>query len=53
MHPTSQKAIDYKKKIKRKFLLVEIIQQTDTVMSIDVTAANDPMKQQRLANIMF
>ena len=40
-----QNAVDYVKKIKREFLFVKGIQQTelDTLMSIDVAARNDPM----------
>ena len=51
--PTLQKATDYVHKIKRPFLLVQGIQQMkfDTVISIDVTDGNDPMRQQRVGNI--
>ena len=53
MHPTVQKATDYVQKTEREFLFVEGIQQTkfDTIISIDTTSANDPMRQQLLANI--
>ena len=48
IQPTLQKPIDYAQKIEREFLLVEGIQQIefDTVMSIDVTTGNYPIRQQ-------
>ena len=51
--PAKKKTIDYAQKIEREFLLVKGVQQRDfdIVMSIDVTAGNDPMRQQRLANM--
>ena len=53
MHPTLQRGIDYAQKIEREFLLLEGIQHTefDTVMSIDATTGNNPIRQQRLATI--
>ena len=53
-HPTVQKAIDHVQNIEREFLLVKGIQQTefDTVMSIDTTAGNDPMRQCRLVTVI-
>ena len=53
MHPPLQKAIYCAQKIETEFLLVEGIQQIefDTVMSIDVTAGNNPMRQQRVATM--
>ena len=52
-HPTLQKAIDCAQKIERKFLLIDVIQQTeyDTVMSSGANANNNLMRLQRLANI--
>ena len=53
MLPTLQKAVDYAQNIKREFILVEGIQQTElcTIMLIDLTGGNDPMRQQRVAAI--
>ena len=53
-HPI-HKAMAHAQKIKREFLPVEGIQQMefDKVMSIDAAAGNDPMTQERLADIMF
>ena len=48
VHLTFWKAIDYAQKIDREFLHVECIQQTE---SINPSAGNDPMKQQRCVNI--
>ena len=52
-HTTLHKANDYIQKIEREFHLVEEIQQTDfsTVMLMDASASNDPMKWQQKANI--
>ena len=52
-HLTLQRPIDYAQKIYREFFLVEGIQQSkfDTVMSIDISTCNHPLRQQRLANI--
>ena len=54
-HPTLKKAIDNAQKIEREFLLVEGIQQTefDTVMSIQTSAGNDPLKQQTHKHYML
>ena len=48
MYPTLQKAIDYVQKIEGEFFLIEGIQLTEfhTVISINTSASNDPMKQQ-------
>ena len=48
MYSTLQKSIDYAQKLEREFLLVELIQHTefDSVMSIDTSTENDPMRQQ-------
>ena len=45
--------IDYAEKIEREFLFVEGSQQTvfDMAMLIDVSAGNDPKRQQRIATI--
>ena len=52
-HLTLQKAKDSVQKIEREFLLVGGIQQTefDTVMLIDTTTGNDPIRQQRSVTI--
>ena len=53
MDSTLQKAIDYMQKIEGEFLLVERFQQTkfDSLMSIDATARNDPLRQQGVTPI--
>ena len=49
------KSIDFVEKKERELPLVERIHQKwfDTGMSIDATAGNDTVRQQRLANITF
>ena len=52
-HITLQKAIYNAQKIESELFLMEEIYLTDfdMVMSNDVTTGNDPMRQQRLANL--
>ena len=55
VHQTLQNARDYLQKIETEFLLVEGIQKTEfySVMLIDVTVGNYPVRQQRVVTITF